>query len=381
MDDKRLMHIIQQGENSAVEFKEHDVRPESLAREVVAFSNAAGGTVVIGVADDGTITGVELDKDYEEWVINVVRNNVVPPAQVQYGESWLDGKRVIAIEVPKGKDRPYQDLSGRFYVRVGTTNRLASLPELMRLFQQSGFYHFDATEVERADVKSLSIANITDYFQRYDIDFNELDADEQLNLLKNTDILSANGTPTVAGLLIFGANPQRYLHNASISFAHYPSDTITSELIDLQNLEGTLPQQVDAALIAIKHNTLTPSNIVGSKRIEQPTYPDKVFRELIVNACVHRNYAITGSRIRIFKFTDRIEFISPGKLPNTVTTEKLTSGVSYAVNPIIVKFMENMRYIDKLGRGLPMVYQEARKLGKYVKFEEIGEEFRVVVEG
>ena len=78
-------------------------------------------------------------------------------------------------------------------------------------------------------------------------------------------------------------------------------------------------------------------------------------------------------------FEDRIEVISPGKLPNTVTVEKLKAGVSYAVNPVIVKFMENLRYIDKLGRGLPLVYQAAQKLGKEVLFEEIGEEFKVTL--
>jgi ATP-dependent DNA helicase RecG len=95
---------------------------------------------------------------------------------------------------------------------------------------------------------------------------------------------------------------------------------------------------------------------------------------------MHRNYSISGSRIRILQFSNRIEFLSPGKLPNTVTTEKLSSGVSFAVNPVIVKFMENLRFTDKLGRGLPMVWREGQKLGKEVRFEEIGEDFRVTLE-
>ena len=76
-------------------------------------------------------------------------------------------------------------------------------------------------------------------------------------------------------------------------------------------------------------------------------------------------------------FNNRIEFMSPGQLPNTITIDKLKAGVSYAVNPIIAKFMENLKYIDKLGRGLPMVYREVVKQGKSVIFEEIGEEFKV----
>jgi ATP-dependent DNA helicase RecG len=79
-------------------------------------------------------------------------------------------------------------------------------------------------------------------------------------------------------------------------------------------------------------------------------------------------------------FDNRIEFISSGKLPNTMTIEKLPYDVSYSVNPIIVKFMENLRYIDKLGRGLPMVFKTAQQNGKTLKFEEIGEEFKVTLE-
>jgi len=78
-------------------------------------------------------------------------------------------------------------------------------------------------------------------------------------------------------------------------------------------------------------------------------------------------------------FADRLEVLSPGRLPNTVTSEKLAVGVSFARNPILVRLMENLGYVDKLGRGLPMVWRAARQLGLQVQFEERGEEFRVVL--
>ena len=376
-DSPYFFELIKQGENSSVEFKRGDVRAESLAREIVAFSNSYGGTLLLGVDDDRSVVGVDDDRNYEEWVANIARNNVVPPVHVSCEEIILGGKRIVLIEVPKGRDRPYQDSSGRFYLRIGSTNRIASLNELMRLFQQSGFYHYDATEVEGAKESSLNQTALDRYFNSYDVSYMELDQEEKSTLLKNTDIISENRFVTIAGLLVFGTNPQRFLLNASISFAHYLGQEVSEDLVDRKNIEGTLPDQVDAALRVIKNNILTPSSIVGLKREDQFTYPDKVFRELIVNACVHRNYSIFGSRIRIFMFDDRLEFISPGRLPNTVTPDKLKSGVSYAVNPVIVKFMENLKYIDKLGRGLPMVYREAMKRGREVLFEEIGEEFKV----
>jgi ATP-dependent DNA helicase RecG len=290
MDEKDIIHLISHGENSAVEFKRSDVRAESLVREIVAFSNSNGGAILIGIDDDGSVLGVETDKNHNEWVANVVRNNIVPPINVACRKFRIEGKPIVFVEVPKGKDRPYQDTSGRFYVRVGSTNRIASLNELMRLFQHSGFFHYDATEVEKADERSLNQTAIDEYFHRYDINYIEMEQHDRSTLLKNTDILSDNGIPTIAGLLIFGINPQRLLYNASISFAHYLGTDITEELVDKKNIQGTLPDQVDAALQVIKNNIVTPSSIVGPKREEQRRYPDKVFRELIVNACVHRNY-------------------------------------------------------------------------------------------
>jgi ATP-dependent DNA helicase RecG len=98
-----------------------------------------------------------------------------------------------------------------------------------------------------------------------------------------------------------------------------------------------------------------------------------------VNACVHRNYSIAGSKIRLFLFADRLECHSPGRLPNTITLDKLRIGVSYASNPVIVKFMDNLRYIDRLGRGFPLLYKEAKRLGHELQVDEVGDVLRVVL--
>ncbi len=245
--------------------------------------------------------------------------------------------------------------------------------------EQCGVFQYDATAVENASIKQINLHKVSEYFDAYQIDFEQEENPE--NLLKNTDILTEQYQATIAGMLVFALNPQKFIPSACISFAHFAGNEITEELIDKQTITGTLDQQIDTALAVIKNNIKMPSTIQGAK-IEPNNfcYPDKVSRELLVNACVHRNYAISGSRIRVFMFNNRIEFISPGKLPNTVTIEKLSYGVSYAVNPVIVKFMENLRYIDRLGRGLPMVCKIAKDYCKAVTFEEIGEEFKVTLE-
>ena len=373
--------LIQQGENSAVEFKAANVRPESLAKEIVAFANSQGGVVLVGVADNGDVLGLDgcFDKSsaFTDWVANILRTSINPPLNCDMSVEFCDDKKVGVISVPKGADKPYQTNTGQYLVRIGATNRTASVQELMRLFQQAGVFHVDANPVLGAGIKDISTSALDNYLARYDVSL--ADESDQALLLANMDII-VDSELTIAGLLLFGINPQRYLPNACISYAHFAGVSIDAELIDKQVIEGSLPEQIDRALAVVKNNMARPSNIVGAKLEEfAGLYPEKVFRELIVNAVVHRNYSIVGSRIRIFQFDDRIEFISPGRLPNTVSVKKLSFGVSYASNPIILKFLENLRYVDKLGRGLPMVWQEAKKLGRKVVFEEIGEEFKVTL--
>ena len=374
MPVSKVQILLQQGENNGVEFKSATVSPDGLAKEIVAFANSFGGSILIGVEDDGTITGVNNATQVEEWVTNICRQNVVPPIQTTINIEKIDNQDVLHIEVPKGKDKPYQTNKHQYLVRVGSTNRIASPQELMRLFQQSGIFHFDATGVPNTKIADLNWAKLDRYFDQYSVDFsNESDKER---LLINTDLMTAEGEVTVAGLLVFGINPQKFLHNASISFAHFAGSALEDTLLDKQVIEGTLDYQIDTCVAIIKNNIQTPSVIKGTQtESTRFLYPDKVFREIIVNACLHRNYAISGSRIRVFLFNDRLEIRSPGRLPNTVTVEKMKVGVSYTSNPVLLKFMENLRYIDKLGRGIPMVYQTARQNNKELNLEEVGEEF------
>lgn len=379
MDLQEFNDILAQGENSSVEFKTADLRPESLAKEMVAFANGSGGIIIIGVADNGELLGCPSDSISEEWVMNIARNNLVPPLIPLYEEIEAVGKRFCLVQVPKGSDKPYQT-GERYLIRVGSTNRIATQAELMRLFQVSGVFHYDSVAVPGTTINDLNSAALDDFFMQYGLEYSREDEMARQRLLINTDILTPTGEVTVAGMLLFGSNPTRHLPQAGVMFAHFKGTDIGEELIDRQEITGTLPFQVDTAVAVLKHNLMRPSSIKGTRRVDDVSLPpDKVFRELLVNAAVHRNYALHGSRIRLFVFADRVECISPGRLPNTVTVEKLRSGVSYATNPVLIKFMDNLRYIDRLGRGFPMIYSEIEKIGGSVDIREVGEELRVIL--
>jgi len=244
--------------------------------------------------------------------------------------------------------------------------------------------HFDISPAYGSSIRDLNLDSIRQYFLNYNsFDLYEESEESLNNILINADILKEEAGEvccSVGGLLIFGRNIDKYLPQSGITFAHFRGNNITSELIDKKNISGTLPEQVEKMLDIFYINILRPSVISGAKREEKEFYPRIVLREALVNAVVHRNYQITGSKIRVFMFDDRIEFRSPGRLANTVTIEKMKIGVSYARNPFIVKYMENLRYIDQLGRGIPMIFREMKKISAIepdLKVE--GEEFILTI--
>jgi ATP-dependent DNA helicase RecG len=290
----------------------------------------------------------------------------IPEAENQYIE--FKRETVTAWDIVQG------------VVAFANAEGTASREELIRLFQASGLFHYDLIELESVSEINLNYSEIADYFTRYQIHFTEESESEKRRLIQASDIIGKQGHPSVGGLLIFGITPERFMPSAGIAFAHFLGREMNAELLDKKFFGGSLPRQVDNALAAIKANIPVASTLQGAKRIESFHYSDKVFRELLVNACVHRNYSITGSQIRVLLFQDRLEFISPGRLPNTVTVEKLIVGTSFARNPLLVRFMENLGYMDRLGRGLPMVYREAKEHNKAIEFIDEGEEFRVIVE-
>jgi len=143
-----------------MEFKSDRVRSEALSKEIVAFANSNGGSLLIGVEDDGKIAGVSEKKNWEEWVANITRNNIIPSINIHTSEVKIQDRKLIVLTIPKGLDRPYQILDGKYYIRVGSTNRIATKSELLRLFQASGVFHFDLTAVKGTTIKDLNFTKL-----------------------------------------------------------------------------------------------------------------------------------------------------------------------------------------------------------------------------
>ncbi len=389
-----LRELLRRGENSGVEFKRDALTPASLAREVAALLNLEGGVILLGVEDDGSVSGLRRPpKQAEEWVMEVARSHV-RPAVIPFWETRRLAGRVVGVislsaDAP---DKPYKAKRGSAWVthvRVGSTTRDASDQEEMRLYGQSRRLRYDQKPVPGALVSDCDMRRLVNYFR--DVRGQECpelgDAEGWARFLVNLGLAwedRARVVPSVGGLLLFGRNPNRRLPQAGITAAAFASTKKDYDIRAHAVLRGPLvslfappedrffrpyprhagsfskPAEVievgviEKALDFVARHTDVRGEIARTgRRVETWDYPLSAVREAVVNAVAHRDYSIAVTDIELGIYPDRLEVISPGRLPNTATVEKLRLGYRAARNGALRDLLGDYGYIEALGLGIP----------------------------
>jgi ATP-dependent DNA helicase RecG len=378
MTHAELAELIRNGESSGVEFQRDDIRPEKLAEEMTALLNLEGGHVLLGVDDDGTVSGLKRDpKKAEEWVMEVARTHV-RPATIPYWEvlPWEGGKFVGIISLPADSpDKPYKAKRGSAWMsqmRVGTTTRDATDEEELRLYQQSGRLRYDIKPVPGATVRDLDRRRLVNYFRDIRSQACPSDEDEEAwrRLLLNTDLLvedRGRAIPTAGAILLFGLRPHRFLPHAGVTAAAYPGtekdyaarerSILRGPIVALRSREGDVVETgvIEQAFELVKRNTAVEAWIGedGQRHDRWKDYPLEAIREAVINAIAHRDYTITVTDIELSLYSDRLEVISPGRLPNTVTVDKMRAGCRATRNELLKEVLRDYRYIEATGLGVP----------------------------
>jgi ATP-dependent DNA helicase RecG len=370
-----LHELLRHGENSGIEFKRDDVHPDSLAKEIAALANLEGGRVLLGVEDDGSIASLtRTPKKAEEWAMNVCRDHLQPPL-VPYWETvtLAGGHRIGVISIPADcPDKPYKAKRGSAWVtfmRVGSTSREATRDEEARLYQASGLVRYDLRPVPGTTLNHLDRHRLENYFRdilQQDCPAPDDDAAWQ-RILLNTDIMvldRGRAIPTVGGLLLFSENPNRYLPQAGITATAYPRQEKEYATVDEEIIRGPLVSAlsrrgriteagvIDRAVDFAGRNMGTTAWLEGGRRRRKKAYPIEAVREAIVNAVAHRDYTITVTDIELSLYSDRLEIISPGRLPNTVTVEKMKQGYRAARNELMKEILRDYGYVEHRGMGV-----------------------------
>ncbi len=365
-----LLEIIANGENSGVEFKRDDVRNHDLARELVAFSNLEGGMVLLGVDDAGVVVGLTRDR-LEEWVMTACRDKI-RPGIIPFFEMVRDvrpGADVAIVRAPRGVDVHSQWHNNRsaYFIRVGTQSREPMPQELSRLFQQRGAFRADLRPVSGSTLGDLDRRRLRGYLgaiRQQDVPEND-DESGWRTLLVNTEIMVEDGA-SLSGLLLFGTVPNRFLPQAGIDAAAFPGPEKDYAAVERKTLRGPMTPLLDRngdlletglveqALEFVGRNTPVTAGLEGGgRRVERPAYPDEAVREAVVNALIHRDYLLASTDIELAVYRDRLEVVSPGRLPNGITTERMRAGARAARNQLLKDVMRDYGYVEHMGMGVP----------------------------
>ena len=378
MTKSELLELIANGENSGVEFKSDDLRPEQMAKAVVALANFQGGRILIGVDDDGMITGIQRD-DLERWVMDTVFGRTVHPMILPfYEEIRVDEQhRVAVITISQGVTKPYVVRHhGRedIYIRIGSTSQLASREQQARLYAIGGMLHAELLPVSGSRLSDLSLERLTGYLSTIVGDKVLPTSDEAwgerlcgLGFMVERE----DGPPvcTIAGLVLFGHAPRRLLQQSGVRWMAFEGEDKSYKALDDRLIDGPLGallKEAPGVGKAIAENGLIENLAdamrpfvseeaagvnVSMRRERRWLYPVEALREAIVNALAHRDWT-RYEEIEVVRYADRLEVLSPGALQNAMTVEKMLAGQRSARNPLIVEVLRDCGYVDARGMGV-----------------------------
>ncbi|AHM57302.1 ATP-dependent DNA helicase [Peptoclostridium acidaminophilum DSM 3953] len=355
-----LINAIKNGESKIVEFKEKLPGSDAVAKTVIAFSNTGGGRLIIGVTDQGKIIGLDNSIDILELrdkVASIIYDRCYPNVLPDIYTTTIDNKVLLVIEVYRGNLLPYYlkkiGKNEGVYIRVGATNRKASVDNILELERQRMNLSYDQEVNREVRFEYLDMAPIISRFDK-------LDKPVTQSVMKNLKLIhEENGIiyPTNGLLILLG-----YLEHAKIKCSRFKGMTM-DVFLDSKEYKGDLFTQLDHAESFIKNHIKLGSEIKGLQREDQYEIPIEAIRESLVNAVVHRDYSNEGRDIKVGIYDDMINIVSPGAFPSTITQEDILEGRSEIRNKVIARVFKELNYIEQWGSGIRRIKSSCKTRG------------------
>lgn len=353
-------------ESETVELKE--IYTTDLKKEMVAFANTNGGTLYIGVQDNGEIVGLDNADFVMQQISNSLRDGIRPDVSMFTNIELLqeDNKYFVKLTVSQGTKKPYY-LSDKglkptgVYVRSGTTSAPASEDAIRMMIKMTDG---DSFESNRSLIQELTFTSLNKEMERRNLEFSEVQ-------MKNLGILSSDDIYTNMGLLV----SDQCKH--SIKFAVFQgSDKLVFK--DRKELTGSLFAQLTDAYKTIDFYNGTKATFHDLIRTDERDYPEDAVREALLNAIVHRDYSFSGSTI-LNLYSDRLEIISLGGLVSGLSLEAAMLGASQPRNEKLAGLFYRMKLIEAYGTGISKIISCYKGLPVQPKFENVEGAFRVVL--
>lgn len=372
MDIKDLKTMIAGGESQTVEFK--TAFSNEAVETIAAFSNTSGGTVLLGVADNGQIPGLNLTPEKLQQWVNEVKTKTTPAILPEAEVVTLDGKTIAALRVKEYPIKPV-GVKGRYYKRVGSANHLMSPAEVAQAHYKTFNSSWDYTTDPEHTIADIAITKVKKFIRLVNRGRKNKIKDTPLQVLKKFNLLRGKRITRACYLLFL----KRESLFTAVELGRFQTPTLIK---DGDRTKADLFTQVDAIFDFITKHINKEYIITGKpQRDERWDYPLDALREIIINSIVHRDYS--GSTSGIVKvYDDKIEIYNSGRLPHGLTVPLLLSG-KYASEPRntqIAEMFKEAGIIERYGSGIGRIITDFKEHGLAApEFAEVGNSFLVTV--
>ncbi|WP_374689841.1 ATP-binding protein [Promineifilum sp.] len=335
-----------------------------LAESLVALANTDGGLIVLGVDAEGRPTG-EIWEEEAELALREAAALCRPPVPTQFQSVELPAGRFIGIQVPRSLEL-HSLADGRVLVRRRDENRPLTGDEIRTLAASRPTLDFETEAVPGARPGDLDRETLREYLDKREARTGSRVASVS-ELMYEVGATDREGNPTLIGLLLFGRNPQAFLPQSGVVFVKFPGAEPRGEDGGIgygrrAELNGPLARIIERAWSIVFDEMRIGATVSGLEREEVLEYPRFAVREALVNAVAHRDYRISGRRIEIRMYADRLEIISPGGLPGYMTLDNLVDE-HFSRNPRLVNGLFQWGYIEELGLGIDQMIEEMLQAG------------------
>jgi len=347
-------------------------------KTIVAFANTAGGVIVIGRGDDGDVIGVEDPLFVEEQLSNSIADSIAPMIMPDIEILSVDGKSILCVRVAHWPGPFYLKSEGAergAYIRIGSSTRMAGpefIAEIKRVGQGISFDRLACPELTITDLDNEAIRTT----------FNTTGQIITEQKLLSLGVLVPYGdryVPSNGGVILFGSEKAKEFHfpDARVSCALFQGHD-KAHFLDRLDIEGGVLSSLEEVPKFIRRNSRLASRIDGFIREDIPAYPDVALREVLINAIAHADYSLTGMRIMISIFSDRLEIQNPGFLPFGMSLDSFKAGTSMVRNRTIAKVLRQLSLMEEWGSGYNRVITACNEYGYPIpQWQEIGPALRV----
>ena len=357
-------------------------KPKSWLKTVSAFANGLGGTLIFGISDKDEIMGLDNYKKDSENISEIIKTKIEPLPKVTLKHYLIEDKNIIILFVHSGKETPYYFTEGGHqtaYIRLGNESIPAKNNDLINLILKGKNRSYDSleTNIKKDNVSFTKLKSL--YYLKTGNEFTDSD-------LESFGLVNKDSFLTNAGALLAD---EPIIKHSRIFCTHWNGLDMTSgieEALNDNEFEGSILLLLQNAENFIKVNTKKKWKKGNESRIEMPDYPERAIQEVLVNAIIHRDYAVIGSEIHIDIYDDRIEIYSPGGMfdGSFIQEQNIMEISSLRRNPIIADLFNRIHLMERRGSGLKKIissYQNAINYTqeKKVEFKSTQKDFKVIL--